>query len=131
MKDSGILPDTCAWIDYFRPGTTSLGTRLERAIDTTAVYACGPVLYELVQGARSEKEQAELTNALGALPFLEMSEALWIKAGQLSASLRKAGRTVPFSDILIAMLALEHDLTVMTVDEHFRSIPGLTIDSPE
>ena len=128
MKDSGILPDTCAWIDYFRPGATSLGARLERAIDSTAVYACGPVLYELVQGARSEEEQKELTHALSALPFLEMTEVLWVKAGQLSASLRKAGRTIPFSDTLIATLALENNLTVMTVDEHFRTIPGLSID---
>jgi predicted nucleic acid-binding protein len=128
LKDSGILPDTCAWIDYFRPGATSLGARLERAIDTTAVYSCGPVLYELVQGARSEKEQAELTNALSALPFLEMTEDLWVKAGRISASLRKAGRTIPLSDILIAALALEYNLTVMTVDEHFRSIAGLAID---
>jgi predicted nucleic acid-binding protein len=128
LKDRGILPDTCAWIDYFRPGATSLGVRLEEALDATAVYACGPVLYELVQGARSEKEQAELTNALSALPFLEMTVALWVKAGQLSASLRKAGRTIPFSDTLIATLALENNLTVMTVDEHFRTIPDLSID---
>ncbi len=128
MKDRGILPDTCAWIDYFRPGATSLGVRLEEALDATTVYACGPVLYELVQGARSEKEREELTNALSALPFLEMTEALWVKAGQLSASLRKAGRTIPFSDTLIATLALENNLTVMTVDEHYRTIPGLSID---
>ena len=84
-----------------------------------------------MQGARSEKEQAELTNALSALPFLEMTEALWVKAGRLSASLRKAGKTIPFSDILIATLALENNLAVMTVDEHFRTIPGLTIDPIE
>jgi predicted nucleic acid-binding protein len=131
LKDKGILPDTCAWIDYFRPGTTSLGARLEEAINATAVYACGPVLYELVQGARSEKERAELSNALSALPFLEMTEDLWVKAGQLSALLRKAGRTIPFSDILIATLALENNLTVMTVDDHFRDIPGLAIDPME
>jgi predicted nucleic acid-binding protein len=128
LKDRGILPDTCAWIDYFRPGATSLGARLEEAINATAVYACGPVLYELVQGARSEKERAELTNALSALPFLEVTEALWVKAGQLSATLRKAGRTIPFSDILLATLAIENNLTLMTVDEHFRNIPDLVID---
>ena len=131
MKDRGILPDTCAWIDYFRPGGNALGQLVERAIASDSVYTCGPVLYELVQGAKSEKEQAVLTNALGALPFLEMTEALWIKAGQLSATLRKTGKTIPFSDILIATLALENNLTVMTVDEHFRIIPGLTIDSTE
>lgn len=127
MKNKGMLPDTCAWIDYFRPGGNALGPLLERAIASDSVYACGPVLYELVQGARSETERASLIGALGALPYLEMTEALWIKAGQLSAALRKTGKTIPLSDILIATLAIEHSLAVMTVDEHFRIIPGLVV----
>jgi predicted nucleic acid-binding protein len=131
LKSKGILPDTCAWIDYFRPGGNALGQLVERAIASDSIYACGPVLYELVQGARSEKEKASLTNALGALPYLEMTESLWIKAGQLSAVLRKTGKTIPLSDILIATLAIEHRLAVMTVDEHFRIIPGLVIDPTE
>ncbi len=105
-----------------------MGPLMERAIASDSVYACGPVLYELVQGARSEKERASLTSALGALPYLEMTEALWVKAGQLSATLRKTGKTVPLSDILIAALAIEHGLSVMTADEHFRLIPGVLID---
>jgi predicted nucleic acid-binding protein len=32
------------------------------------------------------------------------------------------------SDILIAALAIEHSLAVMTVDEHFRIVPGVLID---
>ena len=131
MKNKGILPDTCAWIDYFRPGAAILGRLLEQDLSAGTVYVCGPVLYELVQGTRSEKEQSLLYNALGALPYLEMTEALWIKAGQLSANLRKEGKTIPFSDILIAVLAIDHDLTVLTVDEHFQEIPGLTTRATE
>jgi predicted nucleic acid-binding protein len=127
LKNKGILPDTCAWIDYLRPGGSALGQLMERAIASDSVYACGPVLCELLQGARSEKEKASLTSALGALPYLEMTEGLWIKAGQLSAVLRKTGKTIPLSDILIATLAIEHSLAVMTVDEHFRLIPGVVV----
>ncbi len=125
MKNKGILPDTCAWIDYFRPGTTPLGQALEKALKEEAVFVCGPVIYELVQGVRSEREQALLRSVLNALPFLEMNEALWIKAGRLSANLRKEGKTILFSDIIIAVLAMDNNLAVMTVDEHFRDIPGL------
>lgn len=131
MKNKGFLPDTCAWIDYFRPGTSILGRFLDQALATEAVYICGPVLYELVQGVRSEKEQAMLNNALGALPFLEMTAALWIKAGQLSVFLRKEGKTIPFSDILIATLAIENNLAVLTVDEHFQDIPGLVTQATD
>jgi hypothetical protein len=127
MKSKGVLPDTCAWIDYFRPGTTPLGQALAKALTAEAVFVCGPVIYELVQGVRSEKEQALLKSVLNALPFLEMNEALWIKAGRLSANLRKEVITIPFSDIIIAVLAMDNNLAVMTVDEHFRDIPGLEI----
>lgn len=125
MKSKGVLPDTCAWIDYFRPGTAPLGQALAKALTAEAVFVCGPVIYELVQGVRSEKEQALLKSVLNALPFLEMNEALWIKAGRLYANLRKEGKTIPFSDILIAVLAMDNNLAVMTVDEHFRDLPGL------
>ena len=129
MKSKGILPDTCAWIDYFRPGETPLGERLEKVLADEVVYVCGPVLYELVQGAKSDEERASLTHAMAALPFLEMTEKLWIQAGKLSAALRREGKTIPFSDILIAALTLEHDLVVMTADEHFRFIPGVVVDA--
>ncbi|MDO9585563.1 MAG: PIN domain-containing protein [Syntrophales bacterium] len=127
MKNKGILPDTCAWIDYFRSGTAPQGQVLDQALSAETVYVCGPVLYELVQGAKSEKEQSMLINALGALPYLEMNEVFWIKAGQLSSALRQKGKTIPFSDILIAALALEHNLAVLTIDDHFQDIPGLTL----
>jgi hypothetical protein len=125
LKNKGILPDTCAWIDFFRSSSAPLGNALDQALSGGRVYVCGPVLYELIQGARSEKEQAMLTSALGALPFLEMNESLWIKAGQLSAALRKSGKILPFSDVLIATLAIENQLAVLTVDEHFQMIPSL------
>jgi len=127
MQSKGVLPDTCAWIDYFRPGTTPLGQALEKALKSEAVFICGPVIYELVQGVRSEKEQALLRSVLKALPFLEMNDTLWIKAGRLSANLHKEGKTIPFSDIIITVLSMEKNLAVMTVDEHFRDIPGLEI----
>jgi len=131
LKNNGIIPDTCAWIDYFRPGVAPLGQILDQVLAAGIIYVCGPVLYELFQGAKSEKERALLTSAFGALPYLEIDEALWIKAGQLSADMRKEGKTIPFSDILIAALAIEHNLAVLTMDEHFRNIPGLVMQATE
>lgn len=128
MKNRGIIPDTCAWIDYFRPGETPLGASLAHALSTGIVYSCGPVVYELVQGVRSIHENEMLINSLTALPFLELTATDWIKAGQRAAALRKSGMNIPLSDILIATLAIEHDLAVMTVDRHFEAISGLILE---
>jgi hypothetical protein len=127
LKSKGLLIDTCAWVEYFKPRSSSLKQTVEDLLLVEEVYVCGPVLYELSQGIRSEKEKLLLANAFTALVYLEMNETLWLKAGELSALVKKQGKTVPLSDILIASLALEHDLAILTMDKHFQQIPGLKL----
>jgi len=127
MKNKGVLPDTCAWIEYFKPGASSLKQTLERLLLNDAVFVCGPVLYELTQGVKSDKEKNAVIEALKSLEYIEMSEDLWIKAGELSSSLRKKGKTIPFSDILIAAVAIENNLSVLTIDRHFEEIEEVSI----
>ena len=127
MDASGILPDTCVWIDFFRQKRTQLGDLLEGLLEKEPVYVCGPVLCELLQGIKSEKEEELLLDALRALPYLEMSEQTWVEAGRLAARLRRAGKTLPFSDIVLAALAREHNLPILTVDRHFAEIPDIMV----
>ena len=127
MVAVNILPDSCAWIDFFRGSPTTLSAALEQALLNGSVVTCGVVLYELTQGIKSPMEEKALTNAFKAVPFLELSHTLWIEAGRLSSSLRTQGYTLPMSDVLIAVLAMQHDATVLTADEHFSAIPGLKV----
>lgn len=122
-----ILPDTCAWIDFFRGAQTSLATSLEQSLVRGTVVTCGIILFELTQGVKNAKEENALTNAFQAIPFLDLSRALWIEAGRLSASLRAKGYNLPLSDVLISVLAKEHNATVLTVDKHFSLVPGLNV----
>ena len=122
-----ILPDTCAWIDFFRGRPSPMVENLEAALLKGEVATCGVVLYELLQGIKSNREEALVLNAFKALPHLEMTARLWIKSGKLSSQLRKKGYAIPMSDIIIATLALEHTCSLLTVDRHFNAIPGLTV----
>jgi predicted nucleic acid-binding protein len=54
-----------------------------------------------------------------------MTPELWIRAGNISAGLRREGITLPMSDLLVGAIALEHGLEVLSLDEHLSSIPGL------
>jgi predicted nucleic acid-binding protein len=45
--------------------------------------------------------------------------------GRLYVQLQRAGTPVPDNDLWIAALALEHDLTLITRDQHFQKIPQL------
>jgi hypothetical protein len=123
----GVIPDTCAWIDYFSPKDGPLAKAVERAIDSGRARTCGVVLFELAQGFRSEKEGRTILGALEALDFLEMDRPTWLRAAGISAALRRRGVTIPMSDILIAAIALEHDLAILTADPHFAEVSGLTV----
>lgn len=125
-KDSGILADTSVWIEFFkqRSGT---GDELEGLILENAVWTCGVVLFELVQGVKSEDEKSKILSTLSHLKYAEMSKNLWHKAADLSASLRKKGMTIPLSDIFIAVIALENNLSLFTLDGHFKDVPGLKL----
>jgi tRNA(fMet)-specific endonuclease VapC len=46
--------------------------------------------------------------------------------GQIKNMLRKKGRPVPENDLWIAAIAGQHNLILVTRDEHFREIEGLT-----
>ena len=129
MANSSIIPDTCAWIDFFRGVQTPLAAAVEQAIITGSVVTCGVILYELTQGIKNSQEETTLVTAFNAVPFLDTLRQHWIEAGRLSAALRAKGHTLPLSDMLIAVLAKERGATVLTVDKHFSTIPGLAVSS--
>jgi len=123
---NNVLADTSVWIEFFRPDTAA-GKLLETLLSENSVVTCGTVLFELMQGVKSDKEKTVVMNALSGLSYLEMNEQLWQKSAELSSSLKKKGLTLPLSDIFIAAIAIEHDLSVFTLDRHFEQIPGILI----
>lgn len=122
-----LLPDTCVWIDFLRNRDTTLTRQLEQALLQGEVYTCGLVLYELLQGIRNPGEDEQVRAAFDALTMLEVTTWTWVSGAKLSADLRKQGVTLPLSDIMIAAVAIEHNLTIMTVDAHFQQIPNLSL----
>lgn len=129
MLPNKILPDTCAWIDFFRGSQTPLAEALGDSLMRAEVVTCGVVLYELLQGVKSQREESLLQNAFQALSHLEMTRELWISAGRLSAQLRSGGHTLPFSDIMIAAIALDSGCAILTIDRHFETVPSLVVVS--
>ena len=125
-KSSGILADTSVWIEFFKQNSGT-GDALEALILEDAVWTCGVVLFELVQGVRSDVEKEQILTTVSHLRYVEMSKPLWQKAGDLSASLRKKGLTLPHSDIFIAAIAIEYNLSIFTLDGHFAQIPGVKL----
>jgi predicted nucleic acid-binding protein len=51
--------------------------------------------------------------------LVPIDDEMWGKASRLGFTLRKAGLTVPFPDLLVAQAALAGGLEVWHTDEHF------------
>jgi hypothetical protein len=125
-----VIIDTSAWISFFnRPDSTEKRV-IEALIDGNEAAVVGVVLAELIQGCRSQEERDELKEALLALPYLGVSQATWIAAGEISGGLLRKGITLPLTDVVIAAVALEHDCSVYSLDAHFHKIPGLPRYAP-
>lgn len=122
-----IIADTGVWIEFFGSPESSIAARLKQLLMERRVVMVGMVLAELLRGIKNPKEAKTVKEALGRLPYLEVTKEMWEKAGDLSASLRKRGKTIPLSDLVIATAALSADHEVFTVDPHFNDIEGIRL----
>lgn len=125
MKNK-VLVDTTVWIEFFR-GRSKVADRLESLLKENTVWTCGVVMFEILQGIRSEDEKNKILSVLASLPYIEMTKVLWQSAVAVSTSLEKKGLNPPLSDIFIATIAIENDLSVYTIDHHFEQIPNLKL----
>jgi predicted nucleic acid-binding protein len=87
---------------------------------------CGPILMELRRGLKKE-DKKKVLGLLSAVNRVPVSEDDWEKAGDLDASLREKGVTVPPMDVLIARICIREKLRLYTLDTNFQSIPGLEL----
>ncbi len=123
---NGILVDTSVWIEFFK-SKSSTGDRLETLLVENSVWSCGVVMFELLQGVKSETEKFMVLDTLSNLEYAEMTPALWQKSANIAASLKKKGVTLPLSDIFLAAIAIENNLQVFTLDKHFKRVPGVRL----
>jgi predicted nucleic acid-binding protein len=128
-NDEPVLLDTSVWIDALRGKTPEIVTVTRALLNDDRILTCGPVIFEIKRGLRTQ-ERKKIMPMFVALIRLPLEENIWDKAGDLDASLRKKGITIPPMDVLIAQVCLHHKVFLFTLDEHFHSVPGLKLFEP-
>jgi predicted nucleic acid-binding protein len=120
-----VLPDTSIWVAYLRPGAADITRELGDALERGQVLTCGPVVAELVAGARPP-DRPTLLGSLAGLPWSDLDRSAWQAVGLLAAELRDGGEALPLTDLEIAVAAHTAGATLWTTDHHFqRLIPRL------
>lgn len=127
-----MILDTTFLVDLIRgnPDARSALDRLEAGSDPLLVPT--PTLYELWEGIeRSTKPIRELEvveRIIEAYPQVDLDSAAAKRAGRISARLIQRGEDVDDVDILIAGIALERKVPVVTRNKkHFRRIDDLRL----
>ena len=118
------LPDTSVWVAYLRPGSNALTETLHGHVERGEVLICGPVLAELLAGARPD-DRTTLGEVLGALPWADLDRRAWASVGELAAELRARGETLPLTDLEIAVAAHSANATLWTADRDFDRIAAV------
>lgn len=128
MSDNrtSVLLDTSVWIDALRGRSPHIVAATEALLKDDRILICGPVLFEIKRGLRPP-DRKKILPLFDALIRLSVDETVWDAAGDLDASLRKKGITIPPMDVIIAQVCLHHKVSLFTLDEHFHSIPGLKL----
>jgi len=124
-----VLLDTSVWIDAFQGKTPDIVAVVQGLLNDDRILTCGPVIFEIKRGLRPT-ERKKILPLFNALIRLSVDETVWDAAGDLDASLRKKGITIPPMDVIIAQICLHHKVFLFTLDEHFRSVSGLKLFEP-
>lgn len=124
-----VLIDTSAWIEYFRENEFSLADQVSSLVLEERVVLCGVVEYELFRGAHKE-ERADLEARLNELEYIEFERRDHRLAASLFKKMRSVGKTLHYTDLLIAAFCIARGLILLTLDRDFDGIPGLQRLSP-
>ncbi|MDO8688401.1 MAG: PIN domain-containing protein, partial [Dehalococcoidia bacterium] len=124
MKASLFLVDTSVWLEVLPAGksASALRERVDTLLREDRVATSGMVMLELLGGSRNDGEYNRLRAMFSAVHALDVDASTWWKASRLAFEVRRKGLTIPFTDLLIATVAMQHDAAVLHRDRHFDAL---------
>jgi hypothetical protein len=117
-----VLIDTSVWIEFFRRSKPELTERIATLLKSGRAACTGIIALELVNGAKGRKELQALYDAFDTMTHVTADEATYMRAGRMGYELARKGHAMSTVDLLISQIAIENNLSLMTLDEHFDTI---------
>jgi len=90
------------------------------------VIVIGEYRYGLLRSTHGRRLGAILDSLVRDSIVLHVEETTAVRYAEVRNELRAKGRPIPENDVWIAALARQHDLPVVTRDDHFEHVEGLT-----
>jgi tRNA(fMet)-specific endonuclease VapC len=124
IADTDVLIDFLAGVE---PAAGRIAQELGRgALCTTAISR-----FELLSGARSQRQETAIRELLAALPALALDEKAADRAADVRRALERSGASIGMADSLIAGIALAHGAALLTRNRRsFERLAGLRLADP-
>jgi len=102
-------------------------------MEAEQVFVPSIVLGELYYGARkslrTQENIARVDEFAAISAVLVPNIATAQKYGEIKNALRNKGRPIPENDIWIVAITKQYGLTLVTRDEHFKEVEGITMEA--
>ncbi len=128
-----ILVDTSVWIEFFRKNESSIASRLREYMKLNQVCYTGPIAVELYQGAKTTKEVEVIDQLFQTIPYVEVTRLHYHHAGQISHKAARSGTIFSIVDLILAVVAHDEQLRLLSLDTHFKEISQfcpLSLETP-
>lgn len=120
------IADTDVLIDYL--ASKGEAEAVERLLSRGALRTTVISRFELLSGAKSQKQLASLLQLLGAVPSLVLDDAAADAASDIRRSLERSGNPIGMADSLIAGIVTSNGGTLLTKNRrHFERVAGLRL----
>ena len=106
-------------------GDPVVRARVEALLRAGEAAWCAMVRLEISAGIGNERERQALRAYAAVIPELPIDAGVWQAACDLAGRARRAGKTVPPSDILICACARQHGVAIEYADAHFDMLAAL------
>lgn len=107
---------------FARRGYEDMKKAISILLDEDRVAIAGPILVELIQGARDIEEKQKIKDYAKGLYWLQTTDEHWYKSAELIFQLSRTGVTGSIIDVLIAVLAMDYQCILLHKDSDFDHI---------
>ena len=122
MPPDKVLIDTSVWIDFFRKKESPVSPKVREYLKLNQVCYAGPILVELYQGAKTQREIEILDQLFDTISYIDITRDHYHHAGMISQKAAREGKVFSTIDVTLAVLAHDAGLSLYSLDRHFQDI---------
>jgi len=120
-----MIADSDVLIDFLR-GKGAAAKRIQLELETGRLATTVLSVFELLGGARGNREEERVETLLDALTILPLDAVAARQAAEIRRDLEKTGRKIATADSLIAGICMSQRGVLLTRNRsHFERITGL------